>query len=1282
MPLDPYSYVAASRVKTLLCPVGRIRRSSFFQYADRLSKTFEVRLVDVTPDSRSDRSMFSPLGYPNGKVIYDFSLSAPDEEENFALYDLEPYRQTFVVFGLASFKDTEEGHLPGEAEYKALKQQYKNAILHKILVFGVPDEGSLPGTKNIVPILSAKAQSFTSLETVMCDITSEFLAELAVYTISRQMGSFKSPMIKDMDSPNLNSVAKRSVLGHAAMSRSASGSLTKTGSISLGLTDRSQNRQRGRQQKFTGNMFLLAGKLPDALRELSEAASISKATYDHLWHASALDAIGACLVFMSFLEVPITIPPIALSVRLKGSHPAVDSTPSLLSSANNSTVPDEAKIAAMVAAGASSPAASSFSHSATSSTSSLPSPSNGNVSNLQDFLAELVDGVLRFYMRGQGEETVPKIVYSETILRFLKLLVILRLGGGWNGASLSAIVRGTSLNKNINSESPSKSSIILWCNKLYSTGMDDLNIGERCRIYSGLASVYQSADMPRKHAFILRELMLILIGEEKRSRSSQKRQSLQSHERKDSEHSIASQATSELTDNLSYLSILDNSYEHGLLGLLDRISAVYGAGDINIAGCGWSTLKHTFLRTAIISCELTRNYAGTVRYISTLLATSADVLGKEEQLKLFSSVHRAIDHARQAGDGSLLADYFDPYLLRSITKLDDSRNSLYPIDVSSISEGDDVFIYNPFAKQPKAENQYDLIVQRVRVDFMVKLQNPFEFEVHLTELSLLTNDTEGGEDLECSVKNVYLPPNSVTETIIPVIANSVGKLEVFGIKTQASNCRPRDYYLTNNLIPRLEDKIKVVGVESGNFVRSWQNTQASNYSLVFNVLHEQPSITVKGLSIDSGWMTLFEGEIKNFDLELSNFSDVSANYVNVSFSDSTTDALQEVLTHRDISENDTYECEYFLYKRKAFQLDNDKNITIKPHSIASLNIRVLGKRGLQSGVINIDYGHISKESKEKTIWTKRLSIPIHVTVTPSIELGGCSIIPMPAAEEAQSFFLPNMNGPASSYHVLVLDFRNSWTEPIKMKLWSKPDETSTDKIMEITHNINGAEAKRFLLPIKWGGKSPSLFEKPIPSLTGKQFVLNSKSNTVMGKQMRETFWYREELLKLISGEWELSNNPAVSGKVELRGLRVSPSMVMLLRAEQIKITIQIEDVKRSKSLEKVDANTWKLPLEYDGCAITASLQNMTDKPIKGILRLVPSMRYSEGENEGMNKKLLYNGWLQQPIRKIEPGSTAKIQLGIVYIAKGEYQWTSVFDMAGPDGRQLHGQKVPLYIKVD
>lgn len=41
-------------------------------------------------------AMFSPQGYPNGKVVYDFSLSLLEHEYS-SLQDLEPWRQTFCV---------------------------------------------------------------------------------------------------------------------------------------------------------------------------------------------------------------------------------------------------------------------------------------------------------------------------------------------------------------------------------------------------------------------------------------------------------------------------------------------------------------------------------------------------------------------------------------------------------------------------------------------------------------------------------------------------------------------------------------------------------------------------------------------------------------------------------------------------------------------------------------------------------------------------------------------------------------------------------------------------------------------------------------------------------------------------------------------------------------------------------------------------------------------------------------------------------------------------------
>ena len=59
MPLDPLSPIAPARVRVLLLPVGRIRRSRFQTFVTRLEPQFVVRLGDVSPDGRPDRSTHS-----------------------------------------------------------------------------------------------------------------------------------------------------------------------------------------------------------------------------------------------------------------------------------------------------------------------------------------------------------------------------------------------------------------------------------------------------------------------------------------------------------------------------------------------------------------------------------------------------------------------------------------------------------------------------------------------------------------------------------------------------------------------------------------------------------------------------------------------------------------------------------------------------------------------------------------------------------------------------------------------------------------------------------------------------------------------------------------------------------------------------------------------------------------------------------------------------------------------------------------------------------------------
>ena len=57
MNVDPLSPIAPVRLRALLLPVGRIKRSRFLSFAARLQAENVIRLGDISPDSRPNRSM-------------------------------------------------------------------------------------------------------------------------------------------------------------------------------------------------------------------------------------------------------------------------------------------------------------------------------------------------------------------------------------------------------------------------------------------------------------------------------------------------------------------------------------------------------------------------------------------------------------------------------------------------------------------------------------------------------------------------------------------------------------------------------------------------------------------------------------------------------------------------------------------------------------------------------------------------------------------------------------------------------------------------------------------------------------------------------------------------------------------------------------------------------------------------------------------------------------------------------------------------------------------------
>lgn len=71
MGVDPLSPIAPVRLRALLLPIGKIKRSRFLSFAARLQAENVVRLGDISPDARPNRSMPYSLSREACGYCYD-----------------------------------------------------------------------------------------------------------------------------------------------------------------------------------------------------------------------------------------------------------------------------------------------------------------------------------------------------------------------------------------------------------------------------------------------------------------------------------------------------------------------------------------------------------------------------------------------------------------------------------------------------------------------------------------------------------------------------------------------------------------------------------------------------------------------------------------------------------------------------------------------------------------------------------------------------------------------------------------------------------------------------------------------------------------------------------------------------------------------------------------------------------------------------------------------------------------------------------------------------------
>ncbi|RAL63632.1 hypothetical protein DID88_003676 [Monilinia fructigena] len=1153
-----------------------------------------------------------------------------------------------------------------------LRDRYPKALVHQVLLFDHTHEKSATALpEGLVAVPSTADCGITTMKTVMCDISALLLAEMTTLARSLQgMNTIESPSQsgnrpfnggswggsspdgssrrnsqfttgqQDSRSSSPATAVDRAnyrmsmpVLRSAASDSSTSSPLGRSGSPASNLrsetpptfdniigestytpknlpsrlgtpsstskrdssrdrvsivgfgsgstSERSRNKGKSRIGIVIGSMYMCAGRWSDALRELIDGATVAKANLDHLWHAKALDNILVSMLMLAWTGLDFQIPQIC--------YVSAEKAPSLTSALEPR-----------------SPASSRL----------------VSLKNLATLLPELLDRILNVYTRAANNvgEAMPQYAFSETVIRYAKLSSAIHNGGGQlNDEVLRLIVLGTPFQKAPNLATPRLNiqpnrgeilKTILRAFPVYSSS-ENIVVVDRIIILSGIASVLGSVGFYRKKALVIRELVSVLVPA-----------LVQARLRGAAEMGVhpaaglAALSANGNTNGAGALELGEGDMENGVdafLGLLGQTYGVVASRAINeeafddsdeatilriledssTRSFGSQALKMEVLRSCINLSEALPDFQGVLKFTADLLRTAGSGIApgprsedaspnmsREEQIRLMTNITRTLGAAKNLGVHNLSAEYWDEFLVRGV--------ELEPL---------------PQSRTPIPHTRGEL---------------------------------PEGERFESAVQKTVIGPYRTQILTILGTPKDPGSLKITGCTVKVKGCRERRFPIfSDSWSPQGDIKIKSIGVAKifGQKSRPtsfgstssgpipWGVTPPMPTTVGLNVIEKQPIVAIKSTNLSQSALMVLEGERQRFSVTLENLStETPVDLLLFSFKDSTQAPLQTAMSNREASPAELYEYELILARKQALRYipKPGEKPYIEPGGTATFEIEILGKPGLTSATIHVDYAHLGvpQLEVENGFHTRQVSLPLTITVNASIELARMDVMPftgnLPASlwskidgTVATKDFTPQ------DHCLLILDLRNAWPSSIHVSI-------NIEQGGKIEEEVSPGNTSRIMFPI------PRIYlENPTASIPAldpsrqRQFVVSAgRISADSERAIRESFWYREEILKILQGTWETRSGVHRKGNIELRGLRLSHRVIDAIRIEDISIDISINDKPGFK--HDIYTDTF--------ATITVRVKNRSSNPIQPLLRLQPSIRnHSLAQTLDLSKKFVWNG---------------------------------------------------------
>lgn len=680
-----------------MVPVGKWPRQEYLKALNKLKPHAEIRLVDVTP---LPESTFNPQLFPHGRVLYSFLSKLVENSSMMFLHDFEPYRKVFVVIGLCNDRSLTEDSCITE-----LKERFGSAISYAVVYVNGCDEplGKYGFSTQIEPF-----------ETIMCDITRNFLEALSTYYSSYKHVTLRSPgaiggpsvlkttLTKRQNTGNANAHVKR-IISQSSKDNSITSSIAQesskdksskrysslnTLSLTQGTSDKSLQRSKARQLKLLANLQLMSGQYLTSMANFTEAARVMHKIHDYIWLGNSLEGISTCMLLLSYLQVPFQVPGIVQSLCSTPQHPGSMLSPT--TSRRNSMQ------------SVSSPR---------NSLNMTSSPSLDSTSiDLPRLIKAIGDKALHYYdySLANSVEFTPQIVYCKTILRTLNFMSLCYKGGGFNNQVLRSLVFEDDISglKHDKTQSEddlfSKTEIYLYSNKIFEIQLKSMDRLSQIQVYLTLAQVYENLEMFRKKVFVIRILFI----------------------------SILSQLENE--------PILEN-YEQLIDDLLKAYNIENWEPELkrqDAASHNWITLQKKVLMLIIRIYSVMKDTVKVVFYSQILLKRFSHTLTKREQIDILN------DNVLPYKDVHSI-DYVDPFLIRDITFTRTESQEMPLLKVLNAKETsgslDTHQIFNPFAAISNESKGNDTTVSNYflvseSAKMFVTFQNPFKFDLSISKV--------------------------------------------------------------------------------------------------------------------------------------------------------------------------------------------------------------------------------------------------------------------------------------------------------------------------------------------------------------------------------------------------------------------------------------------------------------------------------------------------------------------------------------------------------------------